>query len=94
MSSEIPALIADITALQEQTARYLARERERGRERKREREQREQKKQRDRDEETLALIRIAEEQHREFVLVCKHLVRTLLSLYQRDSHVRCEITSC
>ena len=62
MSSGIPALIADIERLQEQTARYLAREQREQREREREREQREQKKQRDRDEETLALIRVAEEQ--------------------------------
>ena len=58
MSSGIPALIADIERLQEQTARYLAWEQREQREREREREQREQKKQRDRDrdEETLALI--------------------------------------
>ena len=46
MSSGIPALIADIERLQEQTARYLAREQREQREREREREQREQKKQR------------------------------------------------
>ena len=61
VKADIERLIADIERFQEQTARYLARQRE-------QREQREQKKQRERDEETLAVIRVAEEQHREFVL--------------------------
>ena len=73
----IPALIADIERLQEYTARKQREWQERQHERERweqqrqerleQQQQQEQKKQRERDEETLALIREAEEQHREFV---------------------------